>query len=96
MPFLLRAQPARNAVQRAVAVQRNFSYAPQMRLKEDKQQSAQEIEQAKKEQLKTGEKKEELESASETAIKADVSNKEPEQLQKETTAQAQKEHAEGK
>lgn len=84
MRFLLRAQPARNAVQRTVTVQRNFSYAPQMRLKEDKEQSAQEIEKAKKEQLKTGEKKEELESASETAVKADESSKSPEQLQKET------------
>ena len=84
MRFLLRAQPARNAVQRTVAVQRNFSYAPQMRLKEDKEQSAQEIEKAKNEQLKTGQKKEELESASESAVKADENNKSPEQLQKDT------------
>jgi hypothetical protein len=40
-------------------------------LKEDKQQTPQEIEKAKQEQLKDGKKKEELESASETGVKAD-------------------------
>jgi hypothetical protein len=56
---------------RSQAPSRPLSYSRPLALKEDKQQTPQEIEKAKQEQLKDGKKKEELESASETGVKAD-------------------------
>ena len=72
-----------------------------MRLKEDKPQTSEEIEAAKQEQLKTGKRKEELESASESVVGADrqeVGNHDDhiKELQQEGAKQKQKEHPEGK
>lgn len=76
---------------------RPWSSTGQWRLKEDKSQSPHEIESAKQEQLKTGQKQEELESASETAVRADRDGKKDvEQLQKETAKKSQDEHPAGK
>ncbi|KAM3418580.1 hypothetical protein BST61_g4556 [Cercospora zeina] len=93
-PFT-RVQPTWNAVQRSVVFQRPLSYSPQLRLKEDKPQSPQEIENAKQQQ-DDPKKREELESSSETVVKAEHNGKGPEELQKETAQQAQKEHPKAK
>jgi hypothetical protein len=70
-------------------------------LKEDKEQSPQELEKAKQEQMKGGKKSSELESASEADVKADRQNvkdhdKHMEDLQKQTAQQKEKEHPAGK
>lgn len=80
---------------------RSFTTGSTLRLKEDKSQDPQEIEQAKQEQLKTGKKKEELESQSETGVKADREkvhdhSEHMKDLQKQTAQQTQKEHPHGK
>ncbi|KAF2214893.1 hypothetical protein CERZMDRAFT_90244 [Cercospora zeae-maydis SCOH1-5] len=95
MRSFIRIQPTRNAVQRSVIFQRPLSYSPQLRLKEDKPQSPHEIENAKQQQ-NDPKKREELESSSETVVKAEQNDKGPEQLQKETAQQAQKEHPKAK
>ncbi|KAF2172819.1 hypothetical protein M409DRAFT_49345 [Zasmidium cellare ATCC 36951] len=80
---------------------RPLSSTRQLRLKEDKNQSPEQIEQAKQEQLKSGKKKEELESQSESVVGADREevkdhDQHIEQLQKEAAKQHQREHPEGK
>ncbi|EME49699.1 hypothetical protein DOTSEDRAFT_68466 [Dothistroma septosporum NZE10] len=80
---------------------RTLTYTPCMRLKEDKIQTPEEIESAKQEQLKTGKRREELESASESVVGADreeVSNHDNhiKELQQEGAKEKQKEHPEGK
>lgn len=75
---------------------RPLSSTRQLRLKEDKAQSAEQIEKAKQEQLKSGNKKEELESQSESAVAADQDDKNIDQMQKETAKEHQEEHPEGK
>lgn len=72
-----------------------------MNLKEDKPQTPEEVEAAKQEQLKTGKRKEELESASESVVGADreeVGNHDDhiKELQQESAKEKQKEHPEGK
>ncbi|GIZ40534.1 hypothetical protein CKM354_000386800 [Cercospora kikuchii] len=95
MRAFTRLQPTRNAVQRSVVFQRPLSSSPQLRLKEDKLQSPQEIEKAKQQQ-QDPKQREELESSSETVVKAEQNSKSPEELQKETAQQAQKEHPKSK
>ncbi|CAK1355744.1 hypothetical protein CB0940_00564 [Cercospora beticola] len=95
MRAFTRLQPARNAVQRSIVFQRPLSSSPQLRLKEDKPQSPQEIEKAKQQQ-QDPKQREELESSSETVVKAEQNSKGPEELQKETAQQAQKEHPKAK
>lgn len=75
---------------------RTFSSTPLLRLKEDKQQSPDEIEKAKQEQLRTGDRKRELESHSEENVKADQEHKDVEdhgahieELQKETARKSE-------
>jgi len=80
---------------------RPFSSARALKLKEDKRQNPQEIEQAKQEQMKSGKQKEELQSQSETGIQADREKvhdheEHKEDLQKATAQQVQKEHPEAK
>jgi hypothetical protein len=70
-------------------------------LKEDKEQSGQDLEKAKQEQFKSGDKRRELESNSEAGVKADRQNvkdhdKHMEDLQKQTAQQKEKEHPAGK
>lgn len=88
-------QPARVARFQLLA-SRPLSSTRQLRLKEDKAQSPEEIEKAKQEQLKSGKKKEVLESQSESAVGADKDGKGIDQMQKETAKEHQKEHPEGK
>ncbi|SMR50540.1 unnamed protein product [Zymoseptoria tritici ST99CH_1A5] len=72
-----------------------------LRLREDKEQSPQELENAKKEQFNSKEKRQELESNSEAHVKADRQNvkdhdQHMEDLQKQTAQQKEKEHPAGK
>lgn len=80
---------------------RPLSYSHPLRLKEDKSQSPEQVEQAKQEQLKSGKKKEELESQSESVVGAEREEVKDhddhiDELQKESAKQHQKEHPEGK
>ncbi|CZT15573.1 uncharacterized protein RCC_01425 [Ramularia collo-cygni] len=86
---------------RSHAPSRPLSYSKPLALREEKLQSPQEIEKAKQEQLKDGKKKQDLESSSETVVKAEreeVSDHDShmEKLQKETAQQKEKEHPQGK
>jgi hypothetical protein len=65
-------------------------------LKEDKPQTAEEIEHAKQNQHHDAAQRENLESASEAAVKAERHGKGPEELQAETAREAQRKHQEGK
>ena len=85
---------------------RPFTSAQRLQIKEDKEQNPEEIERAKKEQLKKqqegkGEWHEELASSSESHVKADRENvkdhdKHMEDLQKETAQKHEEEHPRGK
>ncbi|KAK4506895.1 hypothetical protein PRZ48_000628 [Zasmidium cellare] len=80
---------------------RPLSSTHQLRLKEDKEQTPEQIEQAKQEQLRSGKKKEELESQSESVVGADRQevkdhDQHIKELQKEAAKQHQEEHPEGK
>lgn len=86
---------------RSQAPSRPLSYSKPLALREDKSQTPQEIEKAKQEQLKDGKKKQDLESSSETVVKADreqVSDHDShiDKLQKETAQQKEQEHPQGK
>lgn len=77
---------------------RTFTTTPFLRLKEDKAQDPDEIEKAKQEQLRSGERKRELESHSEESVKAeqehgkiDDHEEHIEDLQKETAANSEAE-----
>lgn len=95
--FLPRCSPA-------VAISsssRLFSSSQPLSLREDKAQEPQEIEKAKQEQLQDGKRKQELESASETGVRADrekVSDHDShmEKLQEETAKKHEEEHSKGK
>lgn len=95
---------ARRSIRQLVCARtpsRPLSYSRPLALKEDKVQDPQEIEKAKQEQLKDGKKKQELESASETGVKADREKvndhkSHMEDLQKETAQQKEQEHPQGK
>lgn len=67
-----------------------------LRLKEDKPQDGHELEDAKQKQHKSEDKRDELRSSSESAVKADQNKQDIESLQKETAKQSQKEHPHGK
>lgn len=80
---------------------RVLSSSQPLRLREDKEQSPQELENAKKEQFNSKEKRQELESNSEAHVKADRQNvkdhdQHMEDLQKQTAQQKEKEHPAGK
>lgn len=89
-------QPLRLVLQSRTTSYRPLSTTHQLRLKEDKPQSPEEIEDAKQKQHQSQSKREELESSSETAVRAEKDNKGPEELQKETAQKAQKEHPKAK
>merc|ERR1712039_649359 len=83
-----RALPARY-VQRPAS--RAFSCAPQLRFKEDKEQSPEQVEKAKQEQMKGNKNaREELTSSSETAVPADK-NSHIQEMQKQTANKSQQE-----
>ncbi|KXT07392.1 hypothetical protein AC578_433 [Pseudocercospora eumusae] len=77
-------------------VTRPLSFTRTLRLKEDKPQDGHELEKAKQQQHHSEEKRDELRSSSESAVKADENKQDVESLQKETAKQSQKEHAHGK
>lgn len=75
---------------------RQLSCSQSLRLKEDKPQDGHELEKAKQQQHHSEEKRDELRSSSESAVKADQNKQDVESLQKETAKQSQKEHPHGK
>ncbi|KAF7190341.1 hypothetical protein HII31_08672 [Pseudocercospora fuligena] len=75
---------------------RPLSFTRTLRLKEDKPQDGHELEKAKQQQHHSEEKRDELRSSSESAVKADQNKQDVESLQKETAKQSQKEHPHGK
>merc|ERR1711967_168479 len=89
-----RALPARY-VQRPAS--RAFSCAPQLRFKEDKEQSPEQVEKAKQEQMKGNKNaREELTSSSEAAVHADKEqpadkNSHIQEMQKQTANKSQEE-----
>lgn len=93
--FVVRQSPRQ--LLRPQAPARPLSYSRPLALREDQEQSPQEIEKAKQDQLKGGKKSQDLESSSETVVKAEqekVSDHDShmEKLQKETAKQSEKEH----
>lgn len=93
-------QPLRLALIQSPA-SRPLSSTRHLQLKEDKPQTPEQIEKAKQEQLKSGKKKEDLESSSESVVGADRENvkdhdKHMKELQQESAKQHQEEHPEGK
>ncbi|CAK3958330.1 Hypothetical predicted protein [Lecanosticta acicola] len=111
MPFRIipRPQPLRRVVgvvapsapTTTTTTRRAFTSTPRFRLKEDTPQSAEEIEAAKQEQLKTGRRKGELKSQSEAAVGADQQKvrdhgEHMADLQEQTAKQKQEEHPQGK
>ena len=84
---------------RQAALSRPFSIAPQLRLREGKEQDPDEIERSKQENLKNG-KPRELESNAEESVGADQEKVKDDQehmkeLQKETANKSQEKHPEG-
>ncbi|KAK3678599.1 hypothetical protein LTR78_001897 [Recurvomyces mirabilis] len=110
MAHFLRLTPRRITTSlisiRQPLVARSFSIAPQLRLKEDGDRSAEELEKKKQQQLQKqrdgkAEWHESLASAGESNIAADKEKvndhgKHMEDLQKETASQSEKEHPDGK
>ncbi|KAI7166287.1 hypothetical protein D0869_13822 [Hortaea werneckii] len=99
MRSFLRTIPSR-ALQTSYAqrpASRAFSCAPQLRLKEDKEQSPEQVEKAKQEQMKGNKNaREELTSSSEAAIHADKEqpaekNSHIQEMQKQTANKSQQE-----
>lgn len=81
------------------ALSRQFSIAPQLRLRENKEQDPEEVEKKKQQNLKDG-KQRELQSAGEEAVGADQEKvkddkKHMEELQKETANESQRNHPKG-
>nr|POE75504.1 hypothetical protein CFP56_53616 [Quercus suber] len=95
VPFVLRVVRFQAIPIRAP---RHFTTTPLLRLKEDKSQKPDEIEKAKQEQMRTGERKRELESHSEESVKAEQEHgkvedhdEHIEDLQKETAGKSEAE-----
>lgn len=89
------------ATHRLLVPLRAFSGARPLRFKEDKEQSAQEIEKQKQENLKNNEKNRELASSSEEVVGAEQENvkdhdQHMEKLQKQTAQKSEEKHPEGK